>query len=466
MPSASSAPPAGSAVPAAGSAVPADRSPAPRIWPGGVVAAAGYFAAGAVLMLLQANVATFLPGAGLPGPPWDWFAYLLLGCIGLLFRSANVPLMLALTVPAAVLCLLADAGVAGFLLAFEAIYSGILYGRPRLSRIVVRVAQALAAILVVVVAASYRDVETTVLATVQALVVFLMPVWWAGDLRAQRDRTEDARARAEAERRDALHAREVAALKLELAVTEERARMARELHDSIAGHLSAIALQSGAAAAAADPALTSRVLGQVRAESLRALEQMRSMIDVLESRDGRGLPVSGQADLADLAGSAAAAGTPVRITGGQALPDQAPAALRSGVFRIVQEALTNCIRHAPGREVLVRLGTDDGGALLLEVANSLAPDAPDPRRGAEPQPDPGPGEGGNAGEDAAGADAGGADADGADAGGAGAAVGINAGSGIRNMKLRAARLGGTLTAGAEDGLWRVAARLPLTEGPQ
>ena len=163
--------------------------------------------------------------------------------------------------------------------------------------------------------------------------------------------------RADLERERADLAREVAAdairiaeLDRESAVREERARMARDLHDVVAGHLSAVAIHTEATLASADTSRDRDTLRTVRAGALEALAEMRSMILVLR---GRPDPVTAPAGLARL--DALVGGRAVGRAGGRGRrrtpPAPLPAATDQAAFRIVQESLTNAARHAPGSPV-------------------------------------------------------------------------------------------------------------------
>ncbi|MGH9889486.1 MAG: sensor histidine kinase, partial [bacterium] len=132
------------------------------------------------------------------------------------------------------------------------------------------------------------------------------------------------------------------------------ARLARDLHDVIAGHLSAIALQSEAVLSMAgdDPATARTVLTSVRHNSVQSLVEMKAMIDLLRAEDTAS-PSATLADLEPLLDSARAAGLEVTV---QAEPaGELPAAVDLTAYRIVQEALTNVARHSGTKEATVRI---------------------------------------------------------------------------------------------------------------
>jgi signal transduction histidine kinase len=145
---------------------------------------------------------------------------------------------------------------------------------------------------------------------------------------------------------------------LEQVRSRERERLARELHDTVAHHVSAIVIraQAGRVAAATDPTAALAALEGVEEEGARTLEEMRAIVAALrDRRDGTELaPPAGVADLPRL----------VRSPGGRLRVDLSldgtldalPPAVDSAVYRIVQEALTNAMRHTvDATEVVVRV---------------------------------------------------------------------------------------------------------------
>jgi signal transduction histidine kinase len=208
--------------------------------------------------------------------------------------------------------------------------------------------------------------------------------------------------------------------------SEERMRMARDLHDVVAHNISVINVQANTALHLMDrqPERARSALVTINDVSKQALVELRSVLGVLRDVDERAprAPAPGLARLGDLVDNAAAAGLTVRTErDGRQVP--LPADVDLAAYRIVQEALTNSARHSGGRLATVHLGYGDG-ALEIEVCD----DGP-PRPGGTIPP---------VGE------------------------GNGSGNGIAGMTERAAALGGTLTAGPRpDGGFEVRARLPL-----
>ena len=205
------------------------------------------------------------------------------------------------------------------------------------------------------------------------------------------------------------------------AVLEERTRIARELHDVVAHHMSLVAVRAETA-----PYRLTGLPDPVRAEfaslsevAREALADMRRLLGILRSDEPAALAPQPQlADLPALVDAARQAGAAVDLS----LPtplDQVPAAVGVCAYRIVQESLSNAGQHAPGTPVTVLV--DQGAATVrLQVANKLPP--------------------GPAGEIRA------------------------TGHGLTGMRERVALLGGSLSAGpAPDGRFVVSAVLPFGE---
>ncbi len=228
-------------------------------------------------------------------------------------------------------------------------------------------------------------------------------------------------------RRDA--AKEVRAAQARRAVSEERLRLAQEVHD-VAGHgFAVIAMQAGVALRVLDrdPAAARTSLEGIRMASRQALDGLRAEVEALRS-DVPLRPRSGLADLPALADRMRASGLPVDLqlpgavpgaaaTGAAGYPDIAPP-VDLAAYRIVQESLTNVLRHA-GPAATARVSvTVDGPLLRIEVRDD----------------------------------------------GHGAAAGqVRPGRGIDGMRERAEALGGTLSAGpGPAGGFAVTAELPLS----
>ncbi len=140
----------------------------------------------------------------------------------------------------------------------------------------------------------------------------------------------------------------------------EREEFARELHDTVAHHVSAIVIQaqSGRVVAGADPAAAVQALEGIEEEGARTLEAMRGMVGALRDGDA-GAPLAPRAGVADLERLARRRGGPridLQLDGGL---DDLPPAVDAAVYRIAQESVTNAVRHAVGAtEVVVRVAAE------------------------------------------------------------------------------------------------------------
>lgn len=178
-------------------------------------------------------------------------------------------------------------------------------------------------------------------------------------------------ARAEADRdRDAAHR-----------VALERVRIARDLHDVVAHTLAAVNVQMSVAVAAFDtsPETARAAIDEARAASRAALDELRQSVAALRERDGD-LPASPSiASLDDLAATARAASIRVEIDDRRRGP--LPAAIDLAVARVVQESLTNVVRHAGARSVWVTITETDDVVAVSVCDDGVGPPAEGARGG-------------------------------------------------------------------------------------
>jgi len=138
---------------------------------------------------------------------------------------------------------------------------------------------------------------------------------------------------------------------------QERVRIARDMHDVVAHSLAVVIAQADGAryAAAADPAVATEALATISTTARSALADVRLLLGQLRHRQGDG-PQPTIADLEEVYAQVRAAGVPLRVDVDPAPPGEPPAAVQLAVYRILQEALTNALRHgAHGGAVDVRL---------------------------------------------------------------------------------------------------------------
>ncbi|MEV7519299.1 histidine kinase [Streptomyces sp. NPDC091371] len=234
------------------------------------------------------------------------------------------------------------------------------------------------------------------------------------------------RSRGDVQARLAVAEERGAAEQARASLLEERARIARELHDVVAHHMSVITVQADSAPYRVPdigPAAAEEFTA-IAAEARRSLAEMRRLLHVLrdeQSPDGEHTPQPGLSDLPALVETTRRAGIDARLRlADDVLPaDGLPTAITLSAYRLTQEALSNVVRHAPGAraDVVVRQG---GGALHVSIVNSPPREL---RRAVEPRA---------------------------------------GGHGLVGMRERVAMLDGEFTAEVlPDGGFRVAAVLPL-----
>ncbi|WP_194818797.1 sensor histidine kinase [Nocardia sp. XZ_19_385] len=156
-------------------------------------------------------------------------------------------------------------------------------------------------------------------------------------------------------------------------VDAERLRIAREVHDTVAHAIAVINVQAGVTAHVLDrrPEQAREALRIIEQTSSRALHEMRAILGVLRDGDGRE-PAPGLDRISELAGKARDAGLDIDVE--QTTPvTPIPSAVGSAAYRIVQESITNVLRHVGPTRVTVAL---EPGIDILRIRNWLAPPAP------------------------------------------------------------------------------------------
>lgn len=199
------------------------------------------------------------------------------------------------------------------------------------------------------------------------------------------------------------------------ALLEERTRIARELHDVVAHHMSVIAIQAEAAQYR-EPDTAPQTFAAIRDSAATAMGEMRRILGVLRSEDTGAAPQPSVPDIPALIESVRATGTPIELDMNGDF-SATPAGIGLTMYRIVQEACSNAVRHAPGAPLTVRIHRDDSH-IHLDLDNPATAGS-----GATPE----------------------------------------AGHGLIGMRERAAACGGTLTADMIDSQFRVHASLPIEE---
>ena len=317
----------------------------------GIIVDAGLGITGAGLIAVAAWGSPRLIGSeAIAGPAW-LLALLPLLLGGSLLLRRRAPLVMWLTIWACIglLSLLADnllRGLAWMFVVFAAAYS--LGAHASLRRTIAGLV--LAAPVVVVLshrgelALAFSQGEAGGKSAVDLALLQLVAFWLAGVLVHARKRAATLAARGAAIQ-----------LQAEQAAAAERTRIARELHDIVAHHLSVIVLQAGGARASGKPA--GAALEKIEDSARQALAETRRMLGVLRDPDeATGLaPQPGIGELDALAASVRAAGLPVNLVIDGDLA-RLPAAMDVSVYRIVQEALTNVLKHAGPARADVTIG--------------------------------------------------------------------------------------------------------------
>jgi signal transduction histidine kinase len=164
----------------------------------------------------------------------------------------------------------------------------------------------------------------------------------------------------------------------EQARSEERARLAGEMHDVVTHRVSLMVLQAGALGITATDEATRRAAEELRAAGVQALDELRDLVGILRTEpEGDEPPSAGSlAALAALAAESTAVGTPAEfIQDGD--PALASPVVGRTVYRIVREALTNVRKHAPGARVVVRVSFAETGVRVSVTNGPAAGGVPD-----------------------------------------------------------------------------------------
>ena len=389
----------------------------------------------AVAGLVFAFGVVILLGEGLGPPPeatrdGDALGVVLLAlaCIPLVFRRVAPSLVLVLTVAAVVPMLLLRYPGEFSNLPLIAVFSLAAAGERE--ALTPRAATVLVGIAFVATAGAFVAVEDSFpLAELLAAAAFWLAVGFAGDrTRLRRERIAELEQRVQQVEREAERDRRLAA-------AEERTRIARELHDSVGHAMNVVLVEAGAARLLRDrdPPRSRSALETIEQIARSTIEEIDRLVRHLREHGPAGegaSPLPGLRDIETLVEHQRTAGRPV-TTHVEGEEQPLPADVDRAAYRIVQEALTNAVRHGSGSaDIVVHYGPR---ALEVSVTNTLRPDG-DKVPLLEMLPGGGSSHGGG-------------------------------GHGIVGMRERATLLGGTLDARGEDGVFVVRALLPYRGEP-
>ncbi|MGA4851359.1 sensor histidine kinase [Streptomyces sp. G5(2025)] len=276
----------------------------------------------------------------------DWALVPMVALAGMeLLRSRAPQLALAVGTLAVVADQFTSGNLASILMFTDVVYAAVVYGTPAAARRIPVTTGLVTVAVTVGFLAWFRQPEAVLIGVVTAAISFA-PATTGALVRNHREATAAARLRAE---QTAL----LAEMDRVQAVTAERARMARELHDMVANHLSAIAIHSTAALSLDNPATSKDALAVIRENSVEGLAEMRRLIGILRDDSGDLEPAAAPTldGLAALLDGARTNGLDVTLDHAR-VPDgpKLPAPVELAAYRIVQESLTNALKHAsPGR---------------------------------------------------------------------------------------------------------------------
>jgi signal transduction histidine kinase len=382
--------------------------------PGNIIDAATGIAAAALIAVAVWGSPRLIGSDAIAGPAWLLALLpLLLGGSLLLRRRAPLLMWLAIWAGMALLSQLADnsaRGLAWMFVLFAAAYS--LGAQASLRRAVLGLVLTAPAVVVISnrgeLALAFSAGEQGHKSAVLLAFLQLLAFWLAGVFVHARRRAVSLAARSAALQRQA-----------EQAAAAERARIARELHDIVAHHLSVVVLLAAGTRASGKPA--GAALEKIENSARQALQETSRLLNVLRDPDEEAVlaPQPGIGELDALAASVRAAGLPVNLVIDGELA-AVPTTVGVSVYRIVQEALTNVLKHAGPAKAEVTIGRA-ADTVTVEVTDNGTG-----QHGSQP---------------------------------------TGGGHGLAGMRERAAVFGGKLAAGPRPGGgFAVQARLPLSGG--
>lgn len=368
--------------------------------------AAAFFVAGLVLYI--GDLRYFFGPTALNSalPRWLPLVALALACCSQAWRSSRPAISFTGAVAALGIDAFCGPTIAVWIVYSDVVYAVARYGSDRLRRVMLAVNWLIAALVLTVALTSSGDWRVALLAMLLVTALIASPASYGHAIRQHQIAAESERDRARAV--EALASRD-----REVAVAVERRRLARDLHDVVAGQLSGIALQSAAALETTDDTVRDSVLRSVRSSSVDALREMRTMIELLSGPDDLETTVTANLDRIDrLADAARACGSTVDM---HVEATRLSPASTIVAYRVIQQALTNVAAHSPGADVDVTVQQGTSSA-RISVSNTVGPDVALPERAG--------------------------------------------GHGIENMRVRAGSVGGAVDISIIDSRWTVVADLP------
>ena len=347
-------------------------APAPRPAPArrDLLVAAAYAALVVALPVLG------LDGNGLLGAEGGWalpvsLTVLLVACASLVWRRRRPELALAVAGPLSLAEILLGGQISAYFLLFEALFEPVMHGSRRLALLTTRAAIALGVLCLLAALVAGLPGQAVLLVAMLAALMISTPLLWGWEVRHHRE------ARRAAEQLAGLE-HELAATRAAHAVEAERRTIAHDLHDVIAGHLSAVSLHTGLAASLEDPAARDRSLTTARDCAHAALRDLRSMIGVLSSAEAGALPAV-TLDWPSLTARLRWRDPQARVELDPAVTDPAriEPSVQAALLRIAAEAVTNAVRHGEAPLTMAVALEDGKGAVTFTLTNRRATtDAP------------------------------------------------------------------------------------------
>ncbi|SJN12653.1 putative two-component system sensor kinase [Leucobacter sp. 7(1)] len=353
---------------------------------------------------------------------WLALATALPAAATVLLRRRAPGLGLALAIPLFLADILTVGGIVPMLVVLEHVHALTVRLRPRQRQTVLVWGMASVAAAMLTLLAVTGDLRLASMIGLQLGALIGMTFWYANSVAQSRELVALYRRQAE-------DAERLAELDRASAVQEERERLASELHDIVAGHVSAVAIRSEAALLLQDDGGAATESGEraalraVRDSSLQAHEALRTMVSVLRDGSAVGTTPPGRAQLPALVSEARRTGLDVQLR--DAWVGELPPVVDQTIGRVVQESLANSAKHDFGAHVEVTIAGQsqqnvNGMGILVSVES----------RGGRALAQPGL---------------------------------RGSGIGLPGLAERVRALGGEFSAGPHDGGWLVTAQLPGTE---
>ncbi|MGO2825350.1 histidine kinase [Brachybacterium sp. JB7] len=337
----------------------------PRVARKDVLMAAGYAAAVLLLAATGARNSGFVEGWE-GWPRWFSVLILLVACTSLVWRRRLPVLPLVVAGPLAAAEVIVGGQISAYLLLFEALFEPIMHGSKRLARFTTGTAISLAVLALLIAVGLGASGPILLVVVLVASLVVSTPLLWGWEVRHHRDARVTAESLTEMEH-------ELAATRAAHAVETERRKIAHDLHDVIAGHLSAVSLHTNLAASLEQPEARDSSLATARDSAHAALRDLRSMIGVLSTEHSATLP-SVTLDWPSLTARLHGRDPDASVSIAPAVedPSRVEPSVQAALLRIAAEASTNAVRHGLAPITLAVRVESAGNETTAEGVEGLA----------------------------------------------------------------------------------------------